>query len=141
MRSIIVFLILVAVSCQHLLGGPKDSIKTTLSLKNVVDLAIRQSASVKYAQNTNVNYYWRWKNFKTRFRPQLTLNGELPNYTHTTTPVVQPDGSIEFKKVSQFQASAQLALSQSIAQTGTSIYAATDLYRMQDFIKNSVEFS
>ena len=43
-----------------------------LSLKNVVDLAITQSSSVKYVQNTNVNYYWRWQNFQTRFRPQLT---------------------------------------------------------------------
>ncbi|HJZ40686.1 MAG TPA: TolC family protein [Bacteroidales bacterium] len=118
-----------------------DTDTLSLSLSNVVDLAIQQSASVKYAQNTNVNYYWRWKNFKTSFRPQLTLNGDLPNYTHTTSPVVQPDGSIEFKQVSQAQASAQLSLSQSIPQTGTSIYAATNMYRIQDFIKNSVEFS
>ena len=118
-----------------------DADTLSLSLSNVVELAVQQSASVKYAQNTNVNYYWRWKNFRTSFRPQLTLNGDLPNYTHTTSPVVQPDGSIEFKQVSQAQASAQLSLSQSIPQTGTSIYAATNVYRIQDFIKHSVEFS
>jgi outer membrane protein TolC len=122
-------------------GQTDNNMKITLSLKNIVDMAIHQSASVKYVQNTNVNYFWRWKNFQTSFRPQLTLNGDLPNYTHTTTPVVQPDGSIEFKQVSQAQASAQLSLSQSIPQTGTSIYAGTNLYRVQDFIKNSVEFS
>ena len=38
-----------------------DTDTLSLSLSNVVDLAIQQSASVKYAQNTNVNYYWRWK--------------------------------------------------------------------------------
>jgi outer membrane protein TolC len=118
-----------------------DTLRLSLSLRNVVDLAILQSASVKYAQNTNVNYYWRWKNFQTSFRPQLTLNSDLPNYTHTTTPVVQPDGSIEFKQVSQAQASAQLSLSQSIPQTGASIYAATSFFRVQDFIKSSVEYS
>lgn len=106
-----------------------------------MDLAIRQSASVKYVQNTNVNYYWRWKNFRTSFRPQLTLKGNLPNYIHTTTPVTQPDGSIEFRQVSQIKASSQLSLSQSIPTTGTHIYAATDLYRIQDFIKTSVEYS
>lgn len=139
--KISILLLLICTTCQLTQSQSLDSMNLSLSLKNVVDLAIRQSASVKYAQNTNVNYYWRWKNFKTRYRPQLALNGELPNYTHTTSPVVQPDGSIEFKNVSQFQASAKLSLSQSIAQTGTSIYAATDLYRVQDFIKNSVEFS
>ncbi|MBN1791485.1 MAG: TolC family protein [Bacteroidales bacterium] len=131
------------VFCLHLslIGQTHDSMKLSLSLRNVIDLAILQSASVKYVQNTNVNYYWRWKNFQTSFRPQLTLNGDLPNYSHTTSPVVQPDGSIEFKQVSQAQTSAQVSLSQSIPQTGTSIYAATNIYRMQDFIKNSVEFS
>ena len=142
MRSNIIIILLCICSISQLtIGQSNDTLKLTLSLKNVVDLAIRQSASVKYVQNTNVNYYWRWKNFKTSFRPQLTLKGDLPNYTHTTTPVVQPDGSIEFKQVSLAQASAQLSLNQSIPLTGTYIYAATDLYRIQDFIKSSVEFS
>jgi outer membrane protein len=50
-------------SFQSFAGG-KDSVKVSLSLKNVVDLAIRESASIKYVQNTNVNYFWRWKNFR-----------------------------------------------------------------------------
>ncbi len=125
----------------HLSGNSNDSVIFSLSLRNVVDLAIKQSASIKYAQNTNVNYYWRWKNFKTSFRPQLTLTGELPNFTQKNSPVVQPDGSIEFRKISQLQGSSQIALSQSIPGTGTSLYAATNLYRVQDFIKTSVEYS
>lgn len=139
--KLIILLLLVCSINIIALELSKDTVKLTLSLRNVVDLAIRQSASVKYVQNTNVNYYWRWKNFKTSFRPQLTLKSDLPNYTHTNTPVTQPDGSIEFKQVSLVQASAQLSLNQSIPQTGTYIYAATDLYRIQDFLKSSVEFS
>src|SRR4030042_4203526 len=113
----------------------------TLSLRNVVDLAITQSSSIKYVQNQNVNYYWRWKNFQTRFRPQLTLTGELPDYTHSTTPVIQPDGNIEFKQVSNAQASAQIALSQSIPLTGTYVYAASSIYRVQDFNNDYTDFS
>jgi hypothetical protein len=137
----IVLLFLLTSRIQYLSGFSGDSTVLSLSLKNVVDLAIMQSSSVKYVQNTNVNYFWRWKNYKTSFRPQLTLTGDLPNFNQSTTPVTQPDGSIAFRKVSLLKASSQLALSQSIASTGTSIYAATDLYRIQDFIKNSVEFS
>ena len=136
-----IFYLLLASPSYLFAGNLNDSTVLSLTLKNVVDLAIEQSSAMKYVQNTNVNYYWRWKNFSTSFRPQLTLNGVLPNYTHTTTPVVRPDGSIEFKRISQIQASTQIALSQSIASTGTSIYAATDIYRIQDFIKSSVEFS
>jgi len=115
--------------------------KITLSLKNVVDLAITQSSSIKYVQNQNVNSYWRWKNFQTRFRPQLTLTGELPDYTHSTTPVTQPDGGIEFKQVSNAQASAQISLSQSIPLTGTYVYAASNVYRIQDFKNHYIDFS
>jgi outer membrane protein len=140
-RYFVLFFVSLSISISPLAGQPSDTFKIPLSLKNVVDLAIRQSASIKYVQNTNVNYFWRWKNFKTSFRPQLTLNGDVPNYTHTTTPVIQPDGSIEFKQVSQIQASSQLSLSQSIPKTGTYIYAATNLFYIQDYIKHSVEYS
>lgn len=115
--------------------------KTKLSLSNVINLAISQSSSVKYAQNRDVNYYWRWRNFKTTFRPQLTFSGTLPDYRQTTTPVTQPDGSIEFKNISQLKASSTIAFSQYIPQTGTSIYAATSLYGIQDYNNNSLSFS
>jgi hypothetical protein len=115
--------------------------KVSLSLRNVVDLAIRQSSSAKYAQNTDVNYYWRWKNFQTRYRPQLILRGDLPNYEHSTTPVTQPDGSIQFKQISIAQANATLSLSQPIPITGAYVWAATSLYRIQDFRNNTTDFS
>lgn len=115
--------------------------KTSLSLKNIISLAITQSSAVKYAQNRDVNYYWRWKNFKTRFRPQLILTGDIPNYQQTTTPITQPDGSIEFKNISQLTASTNLALSQFIPHTGTSIYAVTSLYGIQDFNNSTTSFS
>lgn len=115
--------------------------KIKLTLENVIELAITQSSSVKYAQNRNVNYYWRWKNFRTSFMPQLILSGTLPDYRQTTTPITQPDGSVEFRNISQLRATSTLALSQFIPQTGTSIYAATSLYGIQDYNNNSLNFS
>jgi len=116
-----------------------DTLK--LSLRNVIDLAISQSSEVKYAQNRNVNYYWRYKNFQSRFRPQLVLTGDLPNFNNSQTPVTQEDGSIKFVKVTQLQSSANLALNQSIARTNTSIYAATSVFSVNDFIAGTQEFS
>ncbi len=100
----------------NLLG--QDALVYSLSLKNVVDLAISQSSAVKYVQNQDVNYYWRWKNHQTRFRPQLMLSGVLPDFENQTKPIVQPDGSIEFHKVTRLETSANLALNQNIAKTG-----------------------
>ncbi len=75
------------------------------------------------------------------FRPMLVLSGDLPNYSHTTKPVEQPDGSIQFKQVSNMLASSTISLNQSIPLIGTSIYAASSITRVQDFRSNTVDFS
>jgi outer membrane protein TolC len=130
-----------SILCSGGLSAQDEAMKLKLSLKDVVNLAIAQSTSMKYVQNRNVNYYWRYQNFRTGFRPQLILNGDLPNYNQTTEPITQPDGSVEFRQVSNIQMFANLALSQSIPLTGTYIYAASSVYRIEDFYNNNVEFS
>jgi len=122
-------------------AAAQDDLVVSLSLRNVVDLAISQSSAVKYVQNQDVNYYWRWKNHQTRFRPQLTLSGDLPDFENQTKPIVQPDGSIRFNQVTQLETSAQVALSQPIPQLGAYVYAASGLVRLQDFNNNTVGFS
>ena len=127
--------------CVNTINAQIERRPLNLSLKNVVDLAITQSTSIKYVQNRNVRSYWRWKNFQTGFMPQLILSGDLPNFTHTTEPITQPDGSIEFKNVANAQMYANLALSQSIAATGTQIYAASSVYRIEDYNTDKIEYS
>jgi len=119
----------------------QDALVVSLSLRNVVDLAISQSSAVKYAQNRDVNYYWRWKNHQTRFRPQLTLSGDLPDFENQTKPIIQPDGSILFNKVTQLETNAQVALSQSIPLLGATVYAASGVVRLQDFNNQTIGFS
>jgi len=126
---------------EKIVGKEVVNIKMNLSLQNVVDLAIAQSSAVKYVQNTNVNYFWRWKNFRKTFLPNLVVSGTLPSYNQSTIPVTQPDGSIEFKAVSNLLTSANLSLNQAIPLTGTSIYASTSASRVQDNYKNQTTFS
>ncbi len=122
-------------------AGAQDTLTVSLSLRNVVDLAISQSSAVKYTQNQDVNYYWRWKNHQTRFRPQLTLSGDLPNFENQTKPITQPDGSIIFNQVTQLETSAQVAISQPIPQLGATVYAASGIVRLQDFNNSTVGYS
>ena len=112
-----------------------------LSLTDVVDMAILQSPAIKNHQNRNVNNYWRWKNFQANFRPQLGISGDLPNYQISNEPITQPDGSIQFRQISQLRTTADLALTQIIPQTGTTIYGASSLYRVQDYNSEVVEWS
>ncbi len=127
--------------CIQPVSAQLDSFKYVLSLEDVIDLAITQSSAVKYVQNTNVNYYWRYRNYKTRFRPQLLLRGELPDYRHNTQPITQPDGSIQFKQVSNLASSANLSLNQSIPQLGTYIWAGTSAYGIRNLKDGSTSFS
>ena len=135
--GLLFFLLLLCTAKIH----AQDTLRISLSLRNVVDLSISQSSSVKYVQNQDVNYYWRWKNHQTRFRPQLTLSGNLPDFENQTKPITQPDGSIEFNQVTQLETSAQLAISQPIPQLGAYVYAASGLVRLQDFNNGTVGFS
>ncbi|MCD6355206.1 MAG: TolC family protein [Prolixibacteraceae bacterium] len=123
------------------LSAQTDTLKYVLSLEEVIDLAITQSSSIKNVQNQNVNYYWRYRNFKTRFRPQLVLSGDLPNYTHSTKPITQPDGSIEFKQVSNLAVSSTLSLNQSIPKLGTHIWAGTSAYGIRNLKNDATSYS
>lgn len=134
--SIIILLFLIDQS-----NGQDSSEAIKLTLEDVVAMAIQQSPSIKYHQNRNVNNYWRWKNFQANFRPQLGISGNLPDYRVSNEPITQPDGSIEFRQISQLRTSADLALTQIIPHTGTTLYGASSLYRVQDYNKNTTEWS
>lgn len=123
------------------LSAQTDTMKFVITLEDVIDMAVTQSSAIKYVQNTNVNYYWRYRNYKTQFRPQLVFNSDIPNYQHSTQPITQPDGSIEFKQVSNLAASANLSLNQSIPALGTYIYASTSAYGIRNLNMNETSFS
>ncbi len=137
----IVAIFIVAILGLPTSGQSTDISKLSLTLQNVIDLAVHQSSSVKYAQNRYENYFWRYKNFQAQFRPQLVVEGNLPNYYEGTEPVKQGDGSIEFREVGRFNNNVALSVNQSIPQTGTRIYASSSVIRNQDLRKDEVSFS
>lgn len=134
-------LIVALMGFANVVIAQNDTLRYRLNLEEVVSLAIEQSSAAKNEENRNINYYWRWKNFKTKFRPQLVLSGTLPNYTQQNIGVTQPDGSLRFVPVTNLTTSASLSLNQSIPWTGTYIYASTSAIRFQDFNKHTVNFS
>ncbi len=139
-RAIQMILLGLFISSNSLLAQ-NDQIKYVLELADVIDMAVMHSSEIKNVQNQNVNYYWRYRNFKTRFRPQLVLSGDVPNYSQTTSPITQPDGSIEFKQVSNLAASGNLSVQQSIPQLGTYIWAGTSAHGIRNLKTETNSFS
>ncbi|TKG95781.1 TolC family protein [Puteibacter caeruleilacunae] len=112
-----------------------------LTLQEVIDRAIQQSPASKYAFNQRENAYWQYRNHKTSFRPSLYLNGNLPDFTSTNSPITQPDGSVSFKNINLSRSSANFSLNQEIAATGTQLFAASDIMRIDDFERNTVAYN
>jgi len=114
---------------------------TRLTLQQVVELAKGNSIAAKQAATTRDTKYWQWRTFKSNYQPQLSLSGNLPGYSKTSTPVVQPDGSILFQSIHYDNSAVTLNFSQSITATGATIYGQTQLQRFDDFDRNSILYN
>src|ERR1700709_2849510 len=133
MKYIYLILFLLYTTTAFCSGGP-DTIR--LSLRDVVELAKGNSIAAKQAVTTKETKYWLWRTYKSNYQPQLSLTGNLPGYSKTSTPVVQPDGSILFQSIHYDNSALNLNFSQSITATGATIYGTTQLQRFDDFNGN-----
>jgi len=132
-------ILLLTISLNAFCGGGADS--TRLTLKEVVAMAKDNSIAAKQAVTTRETKYWQWRTFKSNYQPQLSLNGNLPGYSKTSTPVVQPDGTIIFQPIHYDNSSLTLNFSQSITATGATIYGQTQMQRFDDFDRNSILYN
>jgi outer membrane protein len=132
-------ILLLTTSLNAFCSGGADS--TRLTLKEVVAMAKDNSIAAKQAVTTRETKYWQWRTFKSNYQPQLSLNGNLPGYSKTSTPVVQPDGTIIFQPIHYDNSSLTLNFSQSITATGATIYGQTQLQRFDDFDRNSILYN
>ena len=108
-----------------------------LTLQQVVELAKERSIASKQATTLKSTKYWEWRTYKSNYQPQLSLSGNLPGYSKTFREVLQPNGTIEFQPVRYNNSALNLALSQSIAQTGGTIFGTTQMQRFDDFDRNT----
>lgn len=119
--------------------GTTDTIR--LTLQDVVEMAKGNSIAAKQAATTRETKYWLWRTYKSNYEPQLSLSGNLPAYSKTSTPVVQPDGSILFQSIHYDNSAVTLNFSQTISATGATIYGMTQMQRFDDFNRNNVLYN
>src|SRR5579863_5520731 len=85
------------ISTTAFCSGPGDTIR--LTLHDVVELAKGNSIAAKQAVTTRETKYWQWRTYKSNYQPQLSLSGNVPGYSKTSSPVIQPNGSILFQSI------------------------------------------
>ncbi|NEM98712.1 TolC family protein [Pontibacter sp. BT327] len=112
-----------------------------LHLQEVIDLAQQQSAAAKQADVNQESSYWQWRSFKSDYRPQLSLNGTLPDFSRSYMPVIQPDGTTDFKPVTINSSDVGLTLRQLISPTGGSIFVTSLMQRFDDFDRDITRYN
>ena len=112
-----------------------------LSLKEAIALARDQSQSSLLAETQKENQYWQWRTFKANYLPNLSVNGTLPDFNRSFTPVTQPDGTTEFQPVAVNNSNVQLSISQAVGLTGGRVFASSRVNRFDDFDNDVTRFS
>ncbi|WP_229755249.1 TolC family protein [Hymenobacter cavernae] len=110
--------------------------QSTLTLPQVIDLALQQSSVAKQAVTNRETSYWQYRSFRADYKPQLALEGTLPNYSRTITPVTQPDGTTDFRYIRINNSYLASTVTQGIGLTGGKISIGSNLQRFDNFEGN-----
>lgn len=119
--------------------NPRDTVK--LNLLDVIGIAKTHSTAAVQAATIRENQYWQYKTFKSNYSPQLSLDGTLPQYSKTNIPVVQPDGTVEFKPVINDNSQLNLGLTQNIGLTGGQLFLGSNILRFSDFDREQTRYN
>lgn len=106
------------------------------TLTEIVNIARKQSISSKYAETTRENRFWQFQRYKSNYKPQLGLDGTLPGYNRSFSPITQPDGTIEFRPVQNNNADLNLRLQQPLWFTGATLFLNSGINRFDNFLES-----
>ena len=108
----------------------------TLTLPAIITQALDHSAAGKRTSTNRETGYWAWRGYQANYCPQLALQGNLPNFSRVITPVVQPDGTTDFRAVRLNNSNLALSLSQNIGWSGAQVFVGAEVQRFDDFNGN-----
>lgn len=104
-----------------------------VTMEYVLQEVLSKSFAVNTADKQKAIASSRFDFYKSELRPNVGLNANLPNFSKTSFPVLQPDGAISFRSIRQANSSVSLFATQALTSTGGTIFANSDLRRFDDF--------
>ncbi|MCU0377101.1 MAG: TolC family protein [Bacteroidales bacterium] len=112
-----------------------------LTLDEVIMLAAEQSPNALMAKHRFRSSYWQYRTFVAEYRPLLTLNGTVPNYSSAYNRVWNSSlGEYEYVAVNVLQTQGALSLTQNIGPTGGTISLNSDITHEVDFERDSYKY-
>ncbi len=116
-----------------LIGWSQLSTTTALTLEEAIALAQEQSPGVRVASHNFLAASYDFKAFQARYRPQLSMDADLPNLSRRIFNQTLDDGSQEFVTQSNTFSSFGLNILQRIPQTGGTITLRSELFNIRNF--------
>ncbi len=135
-KSIVVFISSLMVSAISWAQLPD-----TIHLQMILDLALEGNLSAKGAQADRMIAEHNFQIFEAGLMPQLTLEGTLPNFTRSSNPVIQSDGTISFQSIQYDNSSLRLNVNQIVSKTGTEITLQSNFQRFSDSGSDRTQFN
>ena len=109
-----------------------------ITLTDAIAIAQKQSPEYKTNLNRNQASYWRFKNYKARFLPQLRLDATLPEFSNSTRRQTNDAGQDVFVNQNQLLLAAGLSLSQNVAFTGGTFSLYSNLEKVDLYGNNNI---
>ncbi|MDO7172881.1 TolC family protein [Mariniflexile sp. AS56] len=104
-----------------------------ITLKEAINLAQKQSPDYKTTLNRNQSNYWRFRNYKASFLPQLRFNATLPEYNKAVRRITNDEGQDVFVNQDQLLLEGGLSIAQNIPYTGGTLSLNSNLERIELF--------
>ncbi|MEN8703474.1 MAG: TolC family protein [Polaribacter sp.] len=107
-----------------------------ITLEEAITIAQKNSPDYKALLNQNQASYWRFRNYKAGFLPQLRLDATLPRYSNSVNRLTNDTGQDIFVRSNQASFDGALSLNQNISLTGGTISISSQLERVDVFGEN-----
>lgn len=113
-----------------------------ITLSEAIEIAHKKSPDYKTNLNRNQSNYWRFRNYKASFLPELRLNATLPEYRNSVRRITNDAGQDVFVNQNQLLIEGGLSISQSVPYTGGTLSINTNLERVELFgIDDNIGYS
>jgi hypothetical protein len=108
-----------------------------MSLESAISNARSTSAKAKLASTSRKLSLYRYENYTTELKPQISFVAGIPGYNKDYLGVRQPNGTIEYKSRTQTDLDFGFNLSQRIAGTGGTLSLQTYFSRFDDYLNDA----
>ncbi|WP_088324892.1 TolC family protein [Polaribacter tangerinus] len=112
-----------------------------ITLEEAITIAQEKSPDYKTLLNQNQASYWRFRNYKASFLPQLRLDATLPSYSNSINRLTNDSGEDIFVQTNQSRLEGVVSLNQNIAFTGGTLSFSSQVERVDLFANDATRFA